>query len=768
MKNACLISFLLLLGLIYFSFYSMMPQTISSLTAPETEFSTERALVPLKKISKAPHYVGSSENKSVREFLMQSLKDLGLSPETQKGYILNESRGRLSQPTNIIAKIKGTETGKALLIFSHYDSALTPSYGTSDAGSGVVTILESVRALIASGKEPKNDIIILFTDAEEIGLVGAKLFVRSHPWAKKIGLAINFEARGSGGPSSMIVETNQGNKNLIQGFIKANPKFPLASSLLYSIYKMLPNDTDSTIFRIERDIDGLFFAFIDDHFDYHTAGDNFDRLDRNSLEHQGSYLVPLLNYFSKADLNKIKSEEDYVYTNFPVIKMIAYPFSWVMPLTFIAFLLFSGLIFFGFRNQKLNLNSVLKGFIPFILSVLASFFIGFYGWSIILKIYPHYQEILQGFTYNGHTYIAFFVSLSTGIAWLMYSKFQKELTPVNLFVAPLFVWLVINIIIAFYLRGAAYFILPFYSSLLSFWLLLKSKKNNTFLHLLFAIPAIFIFSPLIQTFPIGLGLRTIFISTVFTILLFGLLLSFLGFYSHKKRLSQGFLILAVFLFIQAHFKSDFNEDRKKPNSLIYFQDYDNQEAFWLTYDSILDSWTRNYFGTKPKIASSVLTSAPKSKYNSGYRFAAIAPIKEIPHYQNSVTQDTVIGDQRMVSFTLMPNKKVNVLRLYVDQKITFSALSFNGIAVKKNLSYTKTKNLLLTFYVSGLDSLKVSYTISKDKSPEFTLLEYSFDLISNPWIEINPRSSRMMPKPFVFNDAIVIKQNITPHVSLAK
>ena len=222
MKNTHIVSFLLLLGLIYYSINSLMPQKISSLKTLSTEFSTERALVPLKEISKTPHYVGSPENKNVREFLIKSLKDLGLSPETQKGYVFDEKRKALSQPINIIAKIKGYESQKALLIFSHYDSALTPSFGASDAGSGVVTILECVRAFIASGEKPKNDIIILFTDAEEIGLVGAKLFVRSHQWAKNIGLAINFEARGSGGPSSMIVETNQGNKNLIQNFIKSN------------------------------------------------------------------------------------------------------------------------------------------------------------------------------------------------------------------------------------------------------------------------------------------------------------------------------------------------------------------------------------------------------------------------------------------------------------------------------------------------------------------------------------------------------------------
>ena len=41
---------------------------------------------------------------------------------------------------------------------------------------------------------------ILPNYAEEVGLDGARLFVNNHPWAKNVGIALNFEARGSGGP----------------------------------------------------------------------------------------------------------------------------------------------------------------------------------------------------------------------------------------------------------------------------------------------------------------------------------------------------------------------------------------------------------------------------------------------------------------------------------------------------------------------------------------------------------------------------------------
>ena len=135
------------------------------------------------------------------------MEALGLETSIQEGYTAGDW-GNLSKAINILARIKGTEDGKALLLLSHYDSSPHSSLGASDAGSGVATILEGIRAFLSEKKQPKNDIIILITDAEELGLNGADLFVNKHPWAKEVGLALNFEARGSGGPSYMLIETN--------------------------------------------------------------------------------------------------------------------------------------------------------------------------------------------------------------------------------------------------------------------------------------------------------------------------------------------------------------------------------------------------------------------------------------------------------------------------------------------------------------------------------------------------------------------------------
>lgn len=758
------LSFLLILGLVYYSFYSLMPQKGTSASIPETEFSTDRALIPLKEISKAPHYYGSGEHKRVGTFLENELKKLGMETQTQEGFVLNPEEKKLVKPKNIIGRFKGSGEGKALLLLSHYDSALVPSYGASDAGSGVATILESLRAYLADGRTPKNDIIVLFSDCEEISLGGASLFVNEHPWAKDVGFVMNFEARGSGGPSVMILESNAGNSKLVDAFIDANPEYPVASSLMYSVYKILPNSTDSTVFRVDGDIDSFFFAFIDDHFDYHTANDTVENLDIESLQHQGSYLLPLLSYFADADLSNLKAEEDQVYVNMPLIKMISYPFSWILPMVVIAAVVLIVLIFFGIKKDKIDARGIGKGFIPLMVSLILSGLIGFYGWQLLLKVYPQYEEVLHGFKYNGHSYIAFFVFLSLAILFWAYRKFTEKEKVASVFVAPIILWMLINTIVLVYLKGAGFFIIPVFFGLLSLWVLIRQEKPNLLLMALLSAPAIFILAPLIQFFPVALGSKMAVIGCVFTVLLFGLLLPVFGHYKNKKFLSILCFLFALVFLVSAHFKSDFSETRQKPNSLIYYQDADTQKAYWMTYDKILDSWTKGYLGENPNEPSKEIAMVPTSKYNSGYTYTSEAPLKEIQSFDTTLNMDTIIEGDRKVSFTIFPKRKTNKIDLYANKDISFKSLEYNGNKLPldsiDSLYRERKSDELLQYFLSNNDSLEVSFSIEKDTPVSFTAIEYSYDLMSNPEFTINKRPKDMMPKPFVVTDAIAIKKII--------
>ena len=176
-KYVHLVALLLVVGFVYYSFYSLMPQSYSDKDTAKTEFSTQRALEHLAVIAAEPHYLGSSGHAKVRDYITEQLEALGLAVTIQEGYDFNSNWGSLVKPKNILARIKGSGDGPALLLLSHYDSAQSASHGASDAGSGVVTILESLRAYLEGGNTPTNDIIICFTDSEELGLDGAELFV---------------------------------------------------------------------------------------------------------------------------------------------------------------------------------------------------------------------------------------------------------------------------------------------------------------------------------------------------------------------------------------------------------------------------------------------------------------------------------------------------------------------------------------------------------------------------------------------------------------
>ena len=768
-----ILSAFIILGILYWLFYSMMPQSIQKNEAL-SQFSTKRALEIVKIISEKPHFVGSENHNEVASYLVQELKKMGLETSFQEGFTLTE-KGTLVKSKNILARIKGTSTAlgmtdknKALLLLSHYDSAPhSYSHGASDDGSGVATILEGVRAFLENKTAHKNDVIILFSDAEELGLNGAALFVTQHKWAKEVGLVLNFEARGSSGPSYMLMETNGGNAALVNGFTTANPKFPVSNSLMYSIYKMLPNDTDLTVFRESANIQGFNFAFIDNHFNYHTAQDDFAHLNPTTLAHQGTYLMPLLNYFSNADLKNIHTKNDYVYFNTPFY-FVSYPFDWILPMWIGALILFLALVFIGIAKRTLSIPEIAKGFIPMFISVILVGLITFFGWKGLLVLYPQYNDILQGFTYNGHDYIVAFTLLSLAICFMVYQKYSNKKTTLSHYIAPLFLWLIINFAIAFKLPGAGFLILSVFGGLLMLAYYVITQKSNWILNLILSLPALIILTPFIQMFPIGLGLKILFGSAVLTVLSFSLLLPVFGSFTKKGSWAFIFFVLSICFFVKAHINSGYENGKAKPNSLLYVLDADTNKAVWTTYDKNLDEWTKGYLGDKPKDAKSLNENNLYSKYGSEFTFMAEAPLKNIPKPTIEFLRDSIVGNNRYLKILITPNRKVNRYDIFANEKLVIQNLKANGVKslnLKSNIINTKS-NKILSYYVVDNIPLELEFSINAASVLDMRLMESSFDLLNNPMFTIPKRKNAMMPLPFVLNDAVVIKEKIKQNIGI--
>ena len=757
-KISSLTALLLIILATYWSYEGLMPSYVNNeVSIPKRHFSTTKALEHVKQISQKPHGVGFKAHKEVRDYIVSELKRMGLETSLQEGYTAGDW-GNLSKAINILARIKGSGSGKALLLLSHYDSSPHSSFGASDAGSGVATILEGLRAFLAENPNPKNDIIILISDAEELGLNGADLFVKEHPWRKDVGLVLNFEARGSGGPSHMLVETNRGNSRLIEEFTKANPKYPVASSLAYSIYKMLPNDTDLTVFREDGDIEGFNFAFIDDHYDYHTAHDTYGRLDKNTLAHQGSYLMPLLKHFSNADLGNLKSLNDYVYFNVPFFKLVSYPFEWIWPMFGLAALIFIVFLIQGFRKKELDFLAVLRGFIPILLILAINGIVGYFSWSVLKWIYPHYKDILHGFTYNGHTYIIAFVFFSLGVCFLSYRKFKKIKTS-NLLVAPIFIWLIICALVAVYLPGASFFIIPVFAVLASFWVTLNQETPFAFLMAFLALPAIFIFAPFLQMFPVGLGLKMMVASTLLASLTFLFLLPVFGFFRRKGTLASLCFMIFFGSIIAAHFNSGFSEENAKPTSLLYVFDNDTQSAKWATYENSLSKWTSQYLGETKKVPEKLGNTIISSKYSSGFTYVSDAPKKEIPAMKIEKTRDTVIGSSRHLGICITPQRAINRLDLFTNE-VSLEKASANGVELSDFYLKNRRWGKLITHYVSSNMYTDLELVFPKDEVLELSIYEASNDLLTNSQFSIPARPEDNIPMPFILNDAILVTKTV--------
>ena len=293
--------------------------------APAEVFSAERALADIEIIARAPHPTGSPANFAVREHLIDQMAALGLDPQVSvaRPFAVREVNGATRVSGARIENLTGVLPGRdpaapALALMAHYDS-VPRSPGAGDDAAGVAAILEIISALRARG-QPERNVVVIFTDGEEIGLLGARAFFDNHPLAANIGFLINLEARGSEGRVTMFETGNQGGPT-VDMFARVSPGSP-ANSLAVFAYRRMPNDTD---FSIPRDlgIPGLNYAFTGRQFDYHSPTATVENLSRRSVQDLGDQALAVAVAAAYSDTLPAPGP-DKVYAPLPGGKTVAY------------------------------------------------------------------------------------------------------------------------------------------------------------------------------------------------------------------------------------------------------------------------------------------------------------------------------------------------------------------------------------------------------------------------------------------------------------
>lgn len=750
--------------LAFLSIYLLKPPAAAPESAPATEFSSGRAMKQLAVISRQPHPIGSSEHAVVRDYLLAELNALGLKPEIQKTTVADFRWGdsfRAGTVENVLARMAGTEPGKAILLAAHYDSVPT-SYGASDDGSGVATLLETAHAL-KSGAPLKNDVIFLFTDGEEVGMLGARAFVNEHPWAKDVGLALNFEARGNGG-SAVMFETSIKNGWIIGEFAKAAPR-PVANSLSYDIYRLLPNDTDFTVFRYAR-WQGLNFAYIDGVNHYHTSLDNIQSIDEGSLQHDGSYALALTRHFGNLSLNNIR-EPNSVYFDLLGRTMVRYSPTLAFALTALSVLVCAGVIFYGFKRGRLRVAGIALGFVALIVTLITSSVLVLCVRWLTHALQRGLDAVPQGDTDHSNLYMLGLAALVIASTSFVYIRFQKKIGIGNLALGGLLFLLMLLILSHLYLPGGSYLLAwPLLFGLIALgYLFATGEENRGSLgkHVVLAlctVPAVVLLSPLIYQLFVALGLGAAVALAVLFVLLLAMCLPQFNLAAASRRwlLPGVAAATSLLLIVAAIAASGVDRNHPRQDSVFYALNADTEKAVWVSSDERQDEWSSQFFnGAAQRGALTEYLPWPGEGYLKGD-----APLAPVSAPEVSVLEDRAENGGRLLRLRASSKRQAAAMSIFVDA--TVQQATVNGKPVREGAEQSESvpgKSWELHYCAPPAEGIELILSVKSTEPLRMVVVDESRGLPELPGSVYKPRPEDTISSPVLPSDLTFVRKTFT-------
>jgi hypothetical protein len=752
---------LLLLGLLaFFSNYAQRPPAPAPETVAPADFSAARALAHVEAIAARPHPVGSAEHEAARDYVFGALSSLGLAPEIQRTTALGRPRGAAAIAggvENVLARLKGGG-GKAVLLAAHYDSVPTAP-GASDDGSGVAVLLETARALKA-GPPPAGDVILLFTDAEEIGMLGAQAFAQEHGWARDVGVVLNFDARGSGGPA-MMFETSAGNGGLIRQFAEAAPD-PVANSLSYEIYRRLPNYTDLTIFK-QAGMAGLNFAYIKNLNRYHTSLDTVENLDRGSLQQQGGYALALARQFGRSGA---QAESDAVYFNPFGHAFVHYSGRWVLPLSILVALLFVCVAFYGWRKGLVRPGGVAFGFVAFLLSVLLAPASVWLAWRLVTALRPSYGEVPPDSAGGGDLFLIGFVLLSLAAVSAVYAFFARRVGAGGLLLGALFGWLLLLIASSLLVPGGSYlFAWPLLFMLAGLAVVLKwgdrdglRPSRSLVVLTIFAVPLVVLAAPVIYQMYVALTLNA---STTLA-LVAALTLAPIAALAGLSRASRAWALPVVCALLSlacvaAAFMSDGVGSGSRQSSIFYALNADTGSGAWGSTGGE-DEWTSQFFAGRG-------AWKPMSEFFPGFGGAFLqspAPAAQLAPPNVTVLSDETANGTRSLHLSVTSQRRAPIIGVFVEGESEPLSMTVNGRRVENlppAVPGAQPRAFGVRYYAAPPEGLDLRLDLRAAQGLKLRVIDQSYGLPELQGVTYKPRPENVTLAPLPYNTATMVSRS---------
>lgn len=464
---------------------------------PLDRFAVARAYSDLIALSQAPRPPGSPAHAVARDYLLQRLDELGLETQVQRVPLAENA----SELENVLGRLPGRgAAGGALLLVAHYDS-MPGAPGAGDNASGVAVVLEILRAVQAGGQagEPLDrDLLVLFSDGEELGMLGAAAFARQHPWMPAVQVALNFDTLTVG--PALMWQTSRDNGWLVAEY-GAAVRNPMAASWFYDLSRLLPLDTDLTPL-MAAGAAGYNFSTGYLYPEIHSPGDQAGLVHPGSLQHGGEQGLALVRRLGQAGRVTARAP-DRVFFNLWGPLFVNYPARLALPLAIGVAGLLGGVTWLGLRRGRLAGRDLLRGIVLFqataglvVLLALLVWLAGFALWPARFAGWlgtPNHQP-------NDWVEFGLLAALAVGVFAWRYRRARRSVPPLALAFGVLFHWAGLALLSAAWLPGASFlFTWPLLASLLAHgWMIVVGAQPAGWgVALAGAAPAVLLWTPFI-------------------------------------------------------------------------------------------------------------------------------------------------------------------------------------------------------------------------------------------------------------------------------
>jgi len=726
----------------------LIPPAIVPASALANQFSAERAFRHLEFISREPHPTGSAANAGVRDYIVEQLKLLGLKPKVQKAvaatsWDIGGAPYASGVVQNVVGRMSGSNSKGAVLLMAHYDSVATGP-GAGDNGSGVVTLLETLRVL-RNDAPLTNDLVYVFTDGEEDGGLGAQAFVDEHPWIKDVSVALIADGNGCGVVAMSVFDHYNG--WLVREFARALPHV-LAASIGDEVAKLSGGAASGDHLQVsQKGVPVLGLGAAGCQTSYHTMQDNFSQLDSRTLQDLGNYVLPLARHFGNLSLERIP-QDNVIY--FPFFgHVIHYPDAWGLPLFIGTVFVLVSVVLLGFRQKVLTVRDVALGFLIWIIGATATGGLIAFLSLALLKL----QLMNRSFTsaYNAQLYAIAFAALAAAIASGICAVFPRKIGSKN-FAAGAFLFCGALMLLTYALAsGATYLIMwPLIFALLAMGYDVALNRTDSqqlkIVRLFCMVPAIALFVPLIGY----LGITTVdpaqnfVLLGILTTILFALLAApIVRIVTRNRMLLPGafFVIALVFIAVGA-LRSGYDTEHPKPDSISYWLDGDGGKASWISFDEKPDDWTAQFLTTHPQNDKLGIFGAA----GGDAVLKSAAPNLSLPLPAVITIEDSTTGGERTLRLQVSSPRHARVIWVICRNAAVLRA-TLEGRNVQ--VGEADRRNKLWGFIFVGLppDGVHFDLTVNASETPQLTVTDQSDGLADVPVINVKPRGRDRMPLP---------------------